>query len=212
VRRNKRAAQAPGGVRTGTLTLLLLVTAIVLSVIAVLALQTARSNLARADAFANNVEQFYKNDAAGQTMLADLDELLEGGGSLTVGDVRAIVPEQFTVTANRIQGAYIDGQPRAYDSINLESKTYNDGIATDGRSDVDATSSPALMVEVQIGTKGYKIQTWTHVRAYDEADIESESSLFTGVENADEDQVDTTVQQQQQEDGDAAEGTEGQGE
>lgn len=212
MRRSKRTAQAPGGVRTGTLTLLLLVTAIVLAVIAVLALQTARSNLARADAFASNVEQFYKNDAAGQAMLADLDEVLDGDKELTVGDVRGVVPEQFTVSANRIKGAYLNGQPRAYDSINTSSKTYNDGIATDGRSEVDATSSPALLVEVQIGVDGYRVVSWTHVRAYDEADAESESSLFTGVQDVEQTDEVTAPDEQQQQDGSESEDSDEQGE
>ena len=179
-RLTKSTSASGGGVRTGTLTLLLLVVAIVLAVVAVLALQTGRSNLSRADAFASNVEQFYKNDAAGQEMLADLDDLLVSGGELTVGDVRDVVPEAFEVTATSVRGAYVNGEAVAYDSIHTTSLTYDEGIASDGLSDVDAESDPALLVVVQISTEGYRVREWTHVRSYRDETATEDTSLYTG--------------------------------
>lgn len=75
-------------VRTGTLTLLLTVVALCLAVLSVLALATARADLALARKAAGRFTEAAEADAQGQQWLAGLDEALRSGGTLPQGAVR----------------------------------------------------------------------------------------------------------------------------
>lgn len=159
----RRPAQA--GIRMGTLTLCLLIVSVVLAIVAVLGLQTARTTLMRADEFAATTEQYYENDAEAQKMLAQI-----GTSNLQQARDSGGIPAEAVVDGNTVSVGFMNGQAVAPVALSGTIVMDNGGIATSGLSKRDEASTPALLVELDFGQasdgNAYSIATWKQVRVY----------------------------------------------
>ena len=165
MRRRRKRTEAQASIRTGTLTILLLVTTVILAVIAVLALQTSRQNARHAELYASTMSSYYENDAAGQELLAQIDAVVAKGG--TRAQLQAALPAECAVDDETVSVAFVEGAPCAVERINTATEFENGGIATSGLSSTDAVGTPALTVKVSYSGKGYTVEAWNHVLTYD---------------------------------------------
>lgn len=78
-------AQRRGSVRMGPMSLLTLVIALCLAVMAVLSISTAKATYAATERQASGTEEVYQLESAGQQLLANADGILAGAGSQSAG-------------------------------------------------------------------------------------------------------------------------------
>lgn len=152
-------------IRTGSLTLLLLITTVALAALGLLSYQTAHTNLSQTNAYIDGTEAYYQNDSAGQELVATLDAALQGGE-----DPKAALPDACEVDGGHVRVYLVDGKPVSPTAVSTEpSSLGKTGISASGlsSSDADDAGKPALAITIAYGNGTYDVQSWDQVRVYE---------------------------------------------
>lgn len=152
-------------IRTGSLTLLLLITTVALAALGLLSYQTAHANLSQTNAYIDGTEAYYQNDSAGQELVATLDAALQGGE-----DPKGALPDACEVDGGHVRVYLVDGKPVSPTAVSTEpSSLGKTGISASGlsSSDADDAGKPALAITIAYGNGTYDVQSWDQVRVYE---------------------------------------------
>ena len=152
-------------IRTGSLTLLLLITTVALAALGLLSYQTAHANLSRTNAYIDGTEAYYQNDSAGQELVATLDAALQGGE-----DPKVALPDACEVDGGHVRVYLVDGKPVSPTAVSTEPNSLGKtGISASGlsSSDADDAGKPALAITIAYGNGTYDVQSWDQVRVYE---------------------------------------------
>lgn len=154
-------------IRTGSLTLLLLITTVALAALGLLSYQTAHANLTRTNAYIDGTEAYYQNDSAGQELVATLDNALRNGE-----DPKVALPEACEVDSGHVRVYLVNGKPVSPAAVNTEpSSLGKTGLSASGLSssdaDADDAGKPALAITIAYGNGTYDVQSWDQVRVYE---------------------------------------------
>lgn len=152
-------------IRTGSLTLLLLITTVALAALGLLSYQTAHANLSRTNAYIDGTETYYQNDAAGQELVATLDAALLSGE-----DPKAALPDACEIDGEHVRIYLVDGKPVSPAAVSTEPSSLGEtGISASGlpSSDTDDAGKPALAITIAYGNGTCDVQSWDQVRVYE---------------------------------------------